>query len=171
LAAYVFTRYGERWRQSNWRLAAPAISVLAGAWLVLLLWNLYGYRMADQWAGVWQIERRPLLGIAFALIALGFLASPRAWQRLLDNPPLRFLAAISYNLYLYHQMLARELLRHHLPPYVGDPHYDPEWQLRYTQIAFVATIAQATLVTYFFERPLLRLEPPNRVSARITKPT
>jgi peptidoglycan/LPS O-acetylase OafA/YrhL len=160
LAALAFTRYGERWRTSRWSVAAPLLSLAGAAWLVALLFDMFGYRLADQWAGVWQIDRRPLLGASFAIIALGFLSSPRWWQILLDNPPLRFLAAISYNLYLYHQMVARELLRQHVPPYVGDPHYDPPWQVRYTEIAFAATIAMAAVVTYAFERPLLRLEPP-----------
>ena len=75
-----------------------------------LLESLYAYSFHDQWAGVWQIDNRPLLGAAFAIIALGSLSSPRWWQVLLDNPPLRFLATISYNLYLYHQLIARELL-------------------------------------------------------------
>ena len=79
---------------------------------------------------------------------------------LLDNAPLRFVAAISYNLYLYHQMIARELLAHHVPTYVGDPQYDPQWQIRYTIVAFASAIAIATAVTYCFERPLLRLDPP-----------
>lgn len=164
IAAYVFTRYGERWRRSSWRFAAPAVAVVGTAWLAMLLDALYRYRMNDQWAGVWQIDRRPLLGAAFAIVALGFLASPRWWQLLLDNPPLRFLAAISYNLYLYHQMIARELFARHVPEYVGDPHYDPGWQVRYTEVAFAVTIAQATLVTYAFERPLLRIRPPGLVT-------
>jgi peptidoglycan/LPS O-acetylase OafA/YrhL len=160
IAAYVFVRSGERWRLSAWRHTAPLVAIAGGAWLASLLTALYAYRVADQWAGVWQIDRRPLLGAAFAVVALGFLASPRWWQALLDNPPLRFLAAISYNLYLYHQMIARELLQHRIPDYIGDPHYDFEWQLRYSQIAFAVTIVQATVVTYIFERPFLRLEPP-----------
>lgn len=160
ISAYAFVRYGQRWRTSAWRWSAPVVAAGATAWLASLLMALYGYRLHDQWAGVWQIDRRPLLGAAFAVIALGFLASPRWWQVLLDNPPLRFLATISYNLYLYHQVIARELLRHHIPDYIGEPHYDPQWQVRYTQIAFGVTIAQAALVTYAFERPLLRVRPP-----------
>lgn len=160
ISAHLFTFYGDRWRSSRWRWSAPIVAAAGTAWLVALLVSLYDYRLADQWSGVWQIDRRPLLGAAFAIVALGFLASPRWWQILLDNPPLRFLAAISYNLYLYHQVVARELLRHRIPEYVGDPHYDPQWQARYTQIAFTATIAQATLATYAFERPLLRIRTP-----------
>ena len=93
-----------------------------------------------------------LLG-SIAFCAWGSLPPPRWWQILLDNPPLRFLATISYNLYLYHQMIARELLAHHIPSYRGDPHLDPQWQARYTAMAFTAAIAVATIVTYLFERP------------------
>jgi peptidoglycan/LPS O-acetylase OafA/YrhL len=166
IAALIFTRYGERWQGSAWRFAGPPLALGGVAWLTALLVSLYNFRLADQWASVWQIDRRPLLGAAFAIVALGFLTSPRWWQVLLDNTPLRFLAAISYNLYLYHQIVAREFLRRHLPGYVGDPHFDPGWQVRYTQVAFAATIAQATIVTYAFERPLLRLKPPRFVLRR-----
>jgi peptidoglycan/LPS O-acetylase OafA/YrhL len=166
IAVYLFSRFGESWRASAWRFTAPVVAAAGIAALVALLENLYAYRFADQWAGVWQIDGRTFLGAAFAIIALGFLASPRWWQLLLDNVPLRFLASISYNLYLYHQMIARELLARSIPPYVGDPHYDPEWQVRFTQIAFLTTIAQATAVTYLFERPLLRLPPPRFMRAR-----
>jgi peptidoglycan/LPS O-acetylase OafA/YrhL len=157
LSAYLFTRFGAPWRSSRLRYTAPIVAVGGVILLVALLQSLYAFRFYDQWAGVWQIDNRPLLGVAFALIALGSLASPRWWQIVLDNAPLRFMAAISYNLYLYHQLIARELFAHRLPPYIGNPHYDPLWQKRYTGVAFAFTIAQATLVTYCFERPLLKI--------------
>ncbi|MGC1381258.1 MAG: acyltransferase [Candidatus Baltobacteraceae bacterium] len=157
LSAYVFTRFGAAWRDSRLRYAAPLVAIAGFVLFVALLENLYAQRLLPQWSGVWQITNRPWLGAAFALIALGSLVSPRWWQVLLDNPPLRFLATISYNLYLYHQMLARELLAWHIPPYAGDPHDDAAWQERYTVVVFAVTIAQATLVTYAFERPLLRI--------------
>ncbi|MGA7356161.1 MAG: acyltransferase [Candidatus Cybelea sp.] len=160
IAAYVFVRFGDRWRASRLRHAGPLVAIAGFALLVALLQNLYAYRLYDQWSGVWQIANRPWLGFAFAVIALGSLASPRWWQIVLSNPPLRFMATISYNLYLYHQLIARELLTHHIPRYAGDPHDDPAWQVRYTVVTFATTIAQATLVTYCFERPLLRLGPP-----------
>jgi peptidoglycan/LPS O-acetylase OafA/YrhL len=161
IASYIFVRFGDRVRAARWNLVAPLAALAGIVVLVALLQSLFGFRLADQWAGVWQIDKRPLLGGSFALIAVGSLLAPSWWQLLFDNPPLRFLAAISYNLYLYHQMLARELLKWQIPPYIGnDPHFDPEWEVRYTQIAFVVTIAQAALVTYVFERPLLRLPMP-----------
>jgi len=160
LSAYLFTRYGHRVKAGVLRFAGPVLAIAGGVLLVLLLQSLFDYRINDQWAGTWQIDKRPLLGLGFAMLALGSLVAPRWWQWLLANPPLKFLAAISYNLYLYHQIVARQLLDWHLPPYSGDPHEDPSWQLNYTLAAFGAAIAEAALVTYLFERPLLRIEPP-----------
>jgi peptidoglycan/LPS O-acetylase OafA/YrhL len=160
IAAYAFTRFGDAWRASRLRNAAPLVAIGGVALLIALLESLYAYRLFDQWSGVWQIDNREWFGLAFAVIALGSLCGPRWWQIVLDNPPLRFMAAISYNLYLYHQLIARELLAHHVPSYSGDPHYDRNWQVRYTEAAFATTIAMAALVTYCFERPLLRLKEP-----------
>ncbi len=159
ISGYIFVRFGDRLRRAL-RFTAPVFAVAGVAALVALLENLYGLRLVDQWAEVWQIDKRPLLGVSFAVIALGSLLSPRWWQLVLDNAVLRFFAAISYNLYLYHQMIARELLAWKIPPVIGDPHGDPGWQVHYTQMAFAVTIAQAAAVTYLFERPLLRLRPP-----------
>jgi peptidoglycan/LPS O-acetylase OafA/YrhL len=166
ISSYAFVRFGDRWRASRARYAAPLVAIAGFALLAALLQNLYGYRFHDQWAGVWQIDKRPLLGAAFAIIALPSLVSPRWWQAVLDNVVLRFMAVISYNLYLYHQLVARELLAHHLPPYAGNPHYDSRWQAQFTAAAFATSIAVATAVTYGFERPLLRLKAPGASPAR-----
>ncbi|HTX58695.1 MAG TPA: acyltransferase [Verrucomicrobiae bacterium] len=161
LCAYLYTRYGASLRASRLRLAGPLLALAGIVALVELLQNLFAFRVADQWSGVWQIDKRPLLGAGFFAVAFGSLIAPRWWQILLANPPLQFLATISYNLYLYHQIVARELLAWHLPPYLGgDPHYDFAWQQRYSAVASLAAIGLATIVTYAFERPLLHLRPP-----------
>jgi peptidoglycan/LPS O-acetylase OafA/YrhL len=164
LSAWTFARYGHRLRGSRISLGMPLVATAGVAALCMLLIGMYNGRYSPQWEVALQILTRPLYGISFGAIAIGSLAAPRAWQVLLANPPLRFFAIISYNLYLYHQMIAREMVDHHIPPYLGDPHFDPIWQLRYTIVAFAATIVQAAIVTYLVERPLLRLPEPRLVT-------
>ncbi len=165
IAAYVFTRFGERVARVASPLRLARSIAIAGRRAARRTTEeslrVPPLRSTGRASGRSTIARGS--GCAFALIALASLASPRWWQILLDNPPLRFLATISYNLYLYHQVVARELLVHHFPPYSRDPHDDSRWQVGYTEAAFAFTIAQAALVTYCFERPLLRLKDPPRL--------
>jgi peptidoglycan/LPS O-acetylase OafA/YrhL len=162
ISAWIFARFGQRMRASRISVVAGPFVALAGFVVFsYLLIGMYNGRMLAQWEVGLQIYTRPLYGASFAAIALGSLAAPPLWQSFLGNVPLRFMAFISYNLYLYHQLIARLMVRAHFPPFIGaDPHADPVWQVRYTILAFVITIVQATIVTYLFERPLLRLPQP-----------
>ncbi len=163
LSAYLFVRFGHRVRESRGRFAAPLVAIAGIVLAAAMLHNMYEFRHVDQWQVVWQVKWRGLFGIAFGTITVASLCAPRWWELLLANAPLRFLAVISYNLYLYHQLIARELLRFHIPAYRGDPHADPAWQLQYTIVTVVVTIAEAALVTYFFERPLLKVREPRHL--------
>lgn len=167
IAASIYCRAGETRVPVRYRRFAPLLAGAGLAAFVILLERLYAFRFTPNWAVVWQIHTRELFGIAFAAISLGALWSAPALQRLLANRVLVFCGAISYNLYLYHQMLAREMLWQHVPPYVGAPHHDLAWRLWYTILAFAVTIFEAALVTYLFERPLLRLPDPPRLGALI----
>ncbi|HEY8315166.1 MAG TPA: acyltransferase [Candidatus Baltobacteraceae bacterium] len=158
MSAYLYLRLRDRSQSPAIRAAAVVVALGGFAFLIALLENLWAFRSVDQWSTVWQFVNRTWIGVAFAIIALGSLFAAPAWKRALANPVLLFFAAISYNLYLYHQPLARELLWHHIPPYAtANEHGDPHWQVLFTWIAFGVTIAQAALVTYVFERPLLRV--------------
>ncbi len=164
ICALLFVRTGHRVRASRFNLASIAIALAGWVALAILLQNIYGYRLHPNWEEAGQIWTRALYGLSFAAIAYGSLCAPRWFEIVLANPPLRFLAIISYNLYLYHQMIAREMLHWRLPPYHGtDPHFDPNWQLSFTVLAFAVTIAEAALVTYLFERPLLRAPEPRLI--------
>ena len=163
LCAWTYVRLGERVRASRWTWAMPLLAIAGFVALGALLFSIFGYRLAPQWEIAGMLRTRAVYGLTFAIIAFASLCSPRAWQVLLDNPPLRFLALISYNLYLYHQLVARELLRLHVPGYTGDPHLDARWQILYTLVTFVVSIAEAALVTYAFERPIMNLREPRLV--------
>jgi peptidoglycan/LPS O-acetylase OafA/YrhL len=160
LSCYIYVRWGKALAQTARRRAVATIAALAGfVWLWELLNGLFAARFNDHWDVVWQIDNRTLLGLSFVLIALGSLAGANWWQRVIANPVLLFFAVISYNLYLYNQIVARELLWHHIPrSATHDPHHDAHWQNAFTWIAFVASTAAGAIVTYAFERPLLKLK-------------
>ncbi|MDQ6823482.1 MAG: acyltransferase [Candidatus Eremiobacteraeota bacterium] len=166
LSAYAYVRFRDRMTSSRASWSAVALAIGGFILLFALLQNLWSTRLVDQWAMVWQTYNRSWLGATFAVIALASLVAAPAWRRTLGNPVLLFFGAISYTLYLYHQIVARELLAHRIPPYAGaSEHLDPHWPLQYSLIAFVVTIAQAAIFTYGFERPLLRLRPPSKTRA------
>ncbi len=156
LTASLFVDVHARWNAGRRYLVGTASFVAGIIACTLLLQSLYAYRMNNQWAAVWGATHRDLLALAFALIAFGALLSPRPVQRVLANPPLVFFGAISYALYLYHQIVARELLYYRIPQYVGRPQFDPLWQRDFTVLAMLLSIAIAAALTYWFERPLQR---------------
>ena len=157
LSAYLWTRYVSKAEGARSRAIGTAVAIAGFALLAWLLGSMYDYRHADQWSSVWQIDYRGAIGLAFAVIALGSLAGATWWKASLSNPVLTFLATISYNLYLYHQIVLREMIWHHVPPSAAnDERYDPAWQIRFTYLAFALTIACSALVTYAFERPIMK---------------
>ena len=106
---------------------------------------------------VFQAEYRFLLSLVFLAAVLSLALSVRALRWLFANPVAKFLAAISYNLYIWHQWLAVRLKEWHIPAWTGDtpPNQagNRTWMWQYTIVVFLAAIFVATLVTYAVEKP------------------
>jgi peptidoglycan/LPS O-acetylase OafA/YrhL len=147
--------------------SALMLAGFAGLWL--LCTACYAQRYNADWPHPWVVQTRSLLALTCFAAALGSLFAARPLQRVLANRALLFLAAISYNLYLWHQPLARELLRLRIPPYAtADPHADKSWMLAFEMVALPLATGVAALATYALERPILRLRswrPPRSASA------
>lgn len=143
------------------RVAATGMALGALAALAWMLNDLYAARIgAEHWPTRWQVLNRSGLGLGFWALAVGSAFAWRPWRAFLANPLFVFLSAIAYNLYIWHQLLARELMARKIPaPATLDPHADPIWQMSFTFLAMGLAIAVATALTYGFERPLLREGP------------
>jgi peptidoglycan/LPS O-acetylase OafA/YrhL len=142
--------------ERRWAFTALSVAGFVALWLLVV--NCYGHRGDLPWPETWKVQWRSVLALVFLAIALGSLFAVRAYQLVLANRALLFLAAISYNLYLWHQPLARVLLKVHVPPYwTEDPHFDREWMLAFAFVAVPVAIGFAALITYGFEQPILRL--------------
>ncbi len=97
------------------------------------------------------------LRLPFALTMLTAMLSasqmPKVLQRLLDNRLTRFLAAVSFNLYIWHQPLS-VWLKGMFPASLHSEHAQ---QVAYTLSALSLSLIVAMLVTFGWEQPIARL--------------
>ena len=119
---------------------------------------------------IWQAQNRYRLSLVFALITVSAALTFSGVRWLFSNTVMRFLAGISYNVYIWHQWIAVKCKDWHIPAWTGEkpPNMtgDISWQWRYTAVILIATFAAAILATYVLERPagewLLRRPQPKR---------
>lgn len=76
----------------------------------------------------------------------------------LGNGVMRVLSNISFQFYIYHQLLAVQLKSRGFPPSASASPWmdDGRWQMSYTLCCFLAALLLAALITYLFERPIAR---------------
>jgi peptidoglycan/LPS O-acetylase OafA/YrhL len=158
LAAWATAKAPQKLTEKRW-LPALASFVAVGA-LVGMFWLFRNHEwIAYDKCGtpLWQARWRLLIGVLVGLIAASGARSYRGVQMALGNPLLRFLGAISYNLYLWHKLITDELFRRRWPaPKTPDPHNDPAWQLSYLLVVIGLSVLVATVLTYGLEQPVLR---------------
>ena len=92
---------------------------------------------------------RTLLGASFACATLGALLGVSPVRSIIGNTVMRFIATISYNLYLWHIVV----------DYAIKPYIQPlnNWPMTFVIISTGVSIIIATIITFGFERPLLKL--------------
>lgn len=108
-----------------------------------------------------QLQQRFELSLVFSCF---ILALPFAWsgiQRLFANRLMKWLAVISYNLYLWHQYIAVKLKEYHIPDWEGEvpPNMtgDVVWMWKYQILIVIVSLLVASVMTYGFERPVARM--------------
>ncbi len=124
---------------------------------VLLIFD-WSYDMRfDVPSHIFRSRYRPVLALLFATFLVATTFAVHAWQKILVNRVLIFAGTISYNLYLWHQIVGRLIRdRGWWKADTPTPTDDPHWRWTFFLIATAASILVATLITYVFERPLLR---------------
>jgi peptidoglycan/LPS O-acetylase OafA/YrhL len=101
-----------------------------------------------------QWELRLPLACAILLIVLSAAFLPRPLQKPLDNRLMRFLAVISYNLYIWHQFLSIQIAKYLFPSTL---HSDAQLQKSFTLLCYAVSILAAMAATYGIEQPAIRL--------------
>lgn len=105
-----------------------------------------------------QMDRRFPFSVTLSAAMVSAACSLPALRFLLGNRVMHFLSAISFQFYIYHQMLAVKLKEWNIPysAYDAPQVDDPAWRLPYTLLCFLLAIALAAVITYAFERPVAR---------------
>jgi len=157
LTAYLLTWIAERPAAAQRLRAVFTVGAVAafGALLTLFHWTndiRYGGPVE-----LWQSVNRQYVGAVLLCLTLGSAFAVPLWRRLVANRVLVFLSTISYNLYLWHQVIGRLIRdRGWWPASTPVPTDDPTWRWSYTMVSVAASVLVATAITYGVERPLLR---------------
>jgi peptidoglycan/LPS O-acetylase OafA/YrhL len=106
---------------------------------------------------IWQANNRQYLGLIFSAMVIATFFSVKLWKKLFANKVLFFISTISYNLFIWHQVIAIQLKNYRIPGFaVNDPHQNPVWQIQYTIVTVILSLMAATLITYLFEKPIIK---------------
>ena len=106
-----------------------------------------------------QMERRFPFSLALSCFMVCSCFSLAGWRFVLGNPLMRFFASVSFQFYIYHQMLAARLKDWGVPPSAEAEPWktaDYPWQLTYSLLCFLLALLLATLLTCLFEQPIAR---------------
>ncbi|MGH7683887.1 MAG: acyltransferase family protein, partial [Vulcanimicrobiaceae bacterium] len=128
-----------------WTLVACGSAV----WIVFLFQNLTAHRWDDEFENWWLIRNGAFYSAALFALGVGSLFAVPSWRKMLANRALAFLALISYNLYLWHQVVFRWVATWTFVPHAhGTTRGDPVWSWIVTTCGLVLALVIASLVTY-----------------------
>ena len=98
-----------------------------------------------------QWSLRLPLAATMLLLMLSASFMPRFLQKLLDNRLMRFLSAISMNLYIWHQLIGAQIAKNMFPTTL---HNDLQLQRAFTLMCYAVSILAAMAATYGLEKPV-----------------
>lgn len=138
------------------KLFFTGLMVLA-AWLYLRLMQGQAAENGIENIRLGQMNRRFAIGCALSVFCVGACFSLPVARFLLGNRLMRWLAALSYEFYIWHQTLAVHLKEWRLIPSETDTpwsRFETDWQWPYTICCFALPLAVAIVLTYGYERPV-----------------
>ena len=158
VAATIFARFEKQKDEAPQRLLMSAVMLAAIMGLAVLVRSQAAAASFEE-VRYLQLRARFPQSVLSALLLLGACLGLGGIRLLLGNRLMAFLAGISYQVYVWHQVTAVQLRtwripfsQHQYPNMVGDR----PWQVQYTVLVLALSLLLATGATYLVERPLAR---------------
>ncbi len=160
MTALIICYLAKNMRQS--RITGAAFTVLStGAFYLICLTLKYDLARAER-NQLWQVQNRFAMALLFSIFIVGTVFSFNFIRRIFSNRAAKFLASISFNMYLWHQFISVKMKEWKIP-YWEAPDASPQklgdkvWQWKYTLVIWAVSLVVAILITYLFEKPLHKL--------------
>lgn len=158
LGAYAYVAMTQnRKRNQGEAIMGTVVTIMCFYAYKLLCEHLMGYQFGSRW----QVDYRFLLSLVFVVMLWGVMLSAPLFQRLFDNVVMKYIALISYNLYIWHQYIAVKLKELRIPYWEGEtpPNElgDTTWMHKYLALCIVLSIVAAVATTFLVERPAAKL--------------
>ena len=142
----------------NTYINLAGILMALGSFIALLSVINHQYDVDRPWG---QLYYRTELALLFGGLIFGFMLAPSCIRKFMGSKFFVFVSTISYNLYIWHQVIATWLKKLKIPYWSGDtdPSYLTDniaWKRSYFFVALIVSIAISTILTYFYEKPISR---------------
>ena len=158
MAAYLYVWYAERVKHKAIPSILGTVAAIGALFAVVRMFQMCSAAGVASNQQVWQMRFRPLLSLAFTAFLLGASISAKPVRKILDNRVLAAIAAVSYNLYLWHQWLIVKLCGAFGAKSGADiaaKGANAQWTITITGLAIAFIVA--ALITYGIEKPMSRL--------------
>ncbi len=159
LGAYIYMKISNKYNRKNKVLAI--ISTILMIVLIACFEKICSFRMSYSNEVKWQVDFRYLLSFYYLAIILSTIFAFRCFRFFFNNRIMRFLAAISYNLYIYHQFIGTELKANKIPYWAGEelPNIagNEKWKVEYTLVVIAVSLIVGVITTYLIEKPANKL--------------
>ena len=158
MAAHLYVWYAERVRHKAIPSILGTIAATAALYVIFRLFRACAASGDASHQQVWQMQNRMFLSLAFTAFLLGASISMKPVRKILDNRVLSAIAAVSYNLYLWHQWLIVRLCSTFGAKSgadIANGGVSIQWTV--TIMGLVIAFVVAALTTYGIEKPVSRL--------------
>ncbi len=158
MAAHLYVWYAERVSHKAIPSILGTIAAVAALYALIRLFQACAASGDAAHQQVWQMQNRMILSLVFTVFLLGAAISIRPIRRILDNRVLAAIAAVSYNLYLWHQWLIVKLCTAFGAKSGADiaaGGASKQWTVTITGLVIAGIVA--ALVTYGIEKPMAKL--------------